>query len=60
MTCKTCVISPADPITTCLRCNAASVIWPSDTCYALEVGTGLIQCNSLVITNRYTALQSAL
>jgi len=60
MSLKTRVISQADPITTCLRCIATSVIWPSDTYYALDVGTGLIQCNSLVITDRYTALQSAL
>jgi hypothetical protein len=60
MTRKTCVISPADPITTCLRCNAASVIWPSDICCAFDGGTGLIQCNSLAITDRYAALQSAL
>lgn len=60
MSLKTRVISQADPITTCLRCSAANVICPSDTCYALDDGTGLIQCNSLVITDRYTALQSAL
>ena len=60
MTLKTCVISQADPITTCLRCNAASVIWPSDACNALDVGTGPIKCNSLVFTDRYTALQSEL
>jgi len=60
MSLKTRVISQADPITTCFRCSAASVIWSFDTCYALDVGTGLIQCNSLVITDRYTAMQSAL
>jgi len=60
MSLKIRVISQADPITTALRCSAANVICPSDTCYALGDGTGLIQCNSLVITDRYTALQSAL
>jgi hypothetical protein len=44
MSLKTRVISQADPITACLRCSAASVIWPSDTCYALDAGTGLIEC----------------
>lgn len=60
MSLKTRAISQADPITTYLRCIATSVIWPSDTRYALDVETGLIQRNSLVITDRYTTLQSAL